>query len=566
MRINTNISSISAQEAAQNTNNAMKSSLDKLSTGLRINKASDDASGLAIADKLRTQANSVGQGISNGNSAVALLQIADKSMAEQSNILDTVKAKLIQANTDTTSEAGRESIRKDISKLLSQLDNIAAQTNYNGKSLLADVVDGQLTGKEAASLNFQIGANTSDIISTEKINSSTTSLGGGSAILGSIDADSTEMVQNVKGGDVSLASTSGGTLDVNVSGNLGKVTSDAANALTFVVDPADEETIAALKAIASESTTDGFAKDTTYDNVFKLDAGTEVDLFKVALNNVQITGAGANLGFKSDSDSFKVSNNDLTKSVDVSLEQAVAKGESTTVTSTDTQKDLTVQSTGTSVNAVVSGNLGSMTVGAADVTIEATNAEDVAALQKLIDDGDTNVTRSGDKFTFANGQNYDLSAIDLKDAKVTATVVKETDVFTSTTSSAVTIKNNSDNELSISNIDASSGENLSSLKNLGEGELTQAVAADFQAVVDDAITQLNGYRGDIGSTQNQVESAVRNLNTQQTNIKAAESIIRDVDYAAESANFNKQNIISQAGAYAISQANAMQQNVLRLLQ
>jgi flagellin len=564
MRINTNISSISAQEAAQNTNNAMKSSLDKLSTGLRINKASDDASGLAIADKLRTQANSVGQGISNGNSAIALLQIADKSMAEQSNILDTVKAKLIQANTDTTSEAGRESIRKDISKLLSQLDNIAAQTNYNGKSLLADVVNGQLTGKEASSLNFQIGANTSDIISTENINSSTTSLGGGSAILSSIDADSTEMVQNVKGGDVSIASTSGGTLDVNVSGNLGKVTSDAGNALTFVVDPADEETIAALKAIASDTT--GFAQDGTYDNVFKLDAGTEVDLFKVALNNVQITGAGANLGFKSDSDSFKVSNNDLTKSVDVSLEQAVAKGESTTVTSTDTQKDLTVQSTGTSVNAVVSGNLGSMTVGAADVTIEATNAEDVAALQKLIDDGDTNVTRSGDKFTFANGQNYDLSAIDLKDAKVTATVVKETDVFTSTTSSAVTIKNNSDNELSISNIDASSGENLSSLKNLGEGELTQAVAADFQAVVDDAITQLNGYRGDIGSTQNQVESAVRNLNTQQTNIKAAESIIRDVDYAAESANFNKQNIISQAGAYAISQANAMQQNVLRLLQ
>ena len=76
--------------------------------------------------------------------------------------------------------------------------------------------------------------------------------------------------------------------------------------------------------------------------------------------------------------------------------------------------------------------------------------------------------------------------------------------------------------------------------------------------------KLNGYRGDIGSTQNQVESAVRNLMTQATNVKAAESIIRDVDYAQESANFNKQNIISQAGSYAISQANAVQQNVLRL--
>ena len=92
------------------------------------------------------------------------------------------------------------------------------------------------------------------------------------------------------------------------------------------------------------------------------------------------------------------------------------------------------------------------------------------------------------------------------------------------------------------------------------------MAQTGQRQIDKAITQLNGYRGDIGSTQNQVESAVRNLMTQSTNIKAAESVIRDVDYAEESANFNKLNIISQAGSYAISQSNATQQNVLRLLQ
>jgi flagellin len=114
--------------------------------------------------------------------------------------------------------------------------------------------------------------------------------------------------------------------------------------------------------------------------------------------------------------------------------------------------------------------------------------------------------------------------------------------------------------------EAGNGKALSALKNLDVDGLTKEVAAEFQSVIDAAITDLNGYRGDIGSTQNQVESAVRNLMTQATNVKAAESIIRDVDYAAESANFNKQNIISQAGSYAISQANAVQQNVLRLLQ
>ena len=281
MRINTNVSSLTAQEAAKNTNSSISSSLEKLSTGLKINKASDDASGLAIADKLRTQVTSINQGVANGNSAITLLQIADKSMAEQSKILDTVKSKLIQANTATTSSDGRESIRKDITKLLEQLDNIAQQTNYNSTYLLQE--SATASGVSAA-LNFQVGEKSSDIIS-----------------MGSVRANTTGLA-------------------------------------------------------------------------------------------------------------------------------------------------------------------------------------------------------------------------------------------------------------------------LTSINTLGVNGLTSGLAASEQTTVDAAITTLNGYRGDIGSTQNQVESAVRNLMTQATNIKNAESVIRDVDYAEESANFNKLNIISQAGSYAISQSNAVSQNVLRLLQ
>ena len=299
MRINTNVSSLTAQDAAQNTSKSITSSLEKLSTGLRINKASDDASGLAIADKLRTQASSINQGIANGNSAVTLLQIADKSMGEQSNILDTIKSKLIQANTDTTSVAGRTAIAKDVDKLLEQLNNIAKQTNYNGTALLQAQTNSGASGTAASDgLSFQVGEGTGDIIKTK-------------------------------------------TIQANIS---------------------------------------GFSLTTLKGNV----------------------SAGA-----------------------------------------------------------------AMTAGATAGT---------------------------------------------------------------------------------------------------SGVFTRTMASAAQTAVDTAITKLNGYRGDIGSTQNQVESAVRNLMTQATNVKAAESIIRDVDYAQESANFNKQNIISQAGSYAISQANAVQQNVLRLLQ
>ena len=295
MKINTNISSLTAQEASTNTNRSIASSLEKLSTGLKINKASDDASGLAIADKLRTQVTSINQGIANGNSAIALLQIADKSMAEQSKILDTIKSKLIQANTDTTSQAGRTAIAKDVTKLLDQLNNIAKQTNYNGTALLQESAT---NGAAKSALSFQIGESTADLISTA-------------------------------------------TIQANITG-------------------------------------------------FSL----------------------------------------------VSLKGHVSNG--------------------------------------AALTAGATAA--------------------------------------------------------------------------------------------AAGAFTRAFASAGQKAVDRAITVLNGYRGDIGSTQNQVESAVRNLMTQSTNIKNAESVLRDVDYAEESANFNKLNIISQAGSYAISQSNAVSQNVLRLLQ
>ena len=302
MRINTNISSLGAQEAAQNTNKSIANSLEKLSTGLKINKASDDASGLAIADKLRTQVTSINQGIANGNSAIALLQIADKSMAEQSKILDTVKAKLIQANTDTTSSIGRVAIAKDVNKLLDQLNNIAEQTNYNGTALLQKKMGSEASATVSSDgLTFQIGESNTDIISTKSI-------------------------------------------QANVTGY----------------------SLNSLKTDAS---------------------------------------AGANLA-------------------------------------------------------------------------------------TISTDGKTVLT---------NG-------------------------------------------------------------------FTRTMASAHMDRIDAAITKLNGYRGDIGSTQNQVESAVRNLMTQSTNIKAAEAIIRNVDYAEESANFNKLNIISQAGSYAISQSNATQQNVLRLLQ
>ncbi len=149
-------------------------SLEKISSGLDINKAADNASGLAISENLKVQANGISQSIENVNSGVAYAQIGDKALAEQSSILDTIKEKLLQASTDTTGEDGRNIILQDIKKLLEQVDNIAEQTNYNGRNLLQ-----QSSEDASASDAFQVqaGESASDVVEAQGIQSNTQGLG-----------------------------------------------------------------------------------------------------------------------------------------------------------------------------------------------------------------------------------------------------------------------------------------------------------------------------------------------------------------------------------------------------
>ena len=148
-QVNTNINALNAHAQSTFTQTSLSSSLQKLSSGLRINSAKDDASGMAIADNLRSQANTLGQAIRNTNDGMAIIQIADKAMDEQVKILDTIKTKATQAAQDGQTETTRKAIQADINRLVESLDNIAATTSYNGLSLLA----GGFTNKE-----FQVGA------------------------------------------------------------------------------------------------------------------------------------------------------------------------------------------------------------------------------------------------------------------------------------------------------------------------------------------------------------------------------------------------------------------------
>ena len=149
-------------------------SLNRIATGITLNQASDDASSLAISNNLQVQANGYSAAIENTNSAIALTQIADSATNEQSNILDNVKEKLLQASTDTTSQDGRDAILKDIKGLLEQFDNIASSTNYNGTNLLQD---SNTNNAASTDLQFQSGNENADIIEITGVQSNTEGLG-----------------------------------------------------------------------------------------------------------------------------------------------------------------------------------------------------------------------------------------------------------------------------------------------------------------------------------------------------------------------------------------------------
>ena len=149
LRINTNIAAMSAHKNLVKNDNSLSESLGRLSSGLRINKAADDASGMAIADSLRSQALGLGQAIKNGNDGIAIVQTADAALEESINIVNTIKQKSIQSAQDGQTTDSRKAIQADITKLRDELDTIAKTTSFNGQKLLS----GNFSDKK-----FQIGA------------------------------------------------------------------------------------------------------------------------------------------------------------------------------------------------------------------------------------------------------------------------------------------------------------------------------------------------------------------------------------------------------------------------
>ncbi|EIA0924648.1 flagellin A [Campylobacter coli] len=571
-RINTNIGALNAHANSVVNARELDKSLSRLSSGLRINSAADDASGMAIADSLRSQAATLGQAINNGNDAIGILQTADKAMDEQLKILDTIKTKATQAAQDGQSLKTRTMLQADINRLMEELDNIANTTSFNGKQLLS----GNFINQE-----FQIGASSNQTIkatigATQSSKIGLTRFETGGRISSSGEVQFT--LKNYNGIDdfqfqKVVISTSVGTGLGALAEEINKSADQTGVRATFTVETRG------MAAVRAGTTSDTFAINGVTIGQVAYEDGDANGALVSAINSVKdTTGVEASID----------ANGQLLLSSregrGIKIEGSIGGGAFINKDMMENYGRLSlVKNDGKDI--LISGtNLSSAGFGAnnfisqASVSLRESKGRFDANIADAMGFGSVNKgvmlagASSVSAYMNASGSGFSAgSGYSVGSGKNYSTVLTTTNPITISAASQLS---------KVYNVSAgsgfSSGSTLSQfatmkttafgVKDETAGVTTLKGAMAVMDIAETATTNLDQIRADIGSVQNQLQVTINNITVTQVNVKAAESTIRDVDFAAESANFSKYNILAQSGSYAMSQANAVQQNVLKLLQ
>ncbi|EPF0460462.1 flagellin [Campylobacter jejuni] len=573
-RINTNVAALNAKANADLNSKSLDASLSRLSSGLRINSAADDASGMAIADSLRSQANTLGQAISNGNDALGILQTADKAMDEQLKILDTIKTKATQAAQDGQSLKTRTMLQADINRLMEELDNIANTTSFNGKQLLS----GNFINQE-----FQIGASSNQTIkatigATQSSKIGLTRFETGERISSSGDVQFT--LKNYNGIDdfkfqKVVISTSVGTGLGALADEINKNADKTGVRATFTVETRG------IAAVRAGTTSDDFAINGVTIGKVDYKDGDGNGALVAAINSVKDTtgveasidengkllltsregrgikidgniggGAFINASMKENYGRLSLVKNDG-KDILISGTGLTAAGFG--ATQFISQASVSLRESKGQIDANIADAMG---FGSVNKGVMLGGFSSVTAYMSSAGSGFS----AGSGYSAGSGKNYSTSisgiAVAFSSGSGLSAVynVSAGSGFSSQSglSQFATMKTSAGNSLGV--------------KDETAGVTTLKGAMAVMDIAETAITNLDQIRADIGSVQNQVTSTINNITVTQVNVKAAESQIRDVDFASESANYSKANILAQSGSYAMAQANSVQQNVLRLLQ
>ncbi|HGF1266832.1 TPA: FliC/FljB family flagellin [Escherichia coli] len=552
--INTNSLSLITQNNINKNQSALSSSIERLSSGLRINSAKDDAAGQAIANRFTSNIKGLTQAARNANDGISVAQTTEGALSEINNNLQRIRELTVQATTGTNSDSDLDSIQDEIKSRLDEIDRVSGQTQFNGVNVLSK--DG--------SMKIQVGANDGETITIDlkKIDSDTLNLAG-------FNVNGAGSVDNAKatGKDLTDAGFTASAADAN-----GKITYtkdtvtkfDKATAADVLgkaaagdsITYAGTDTGLGVAADASTYTYNAANKSYTFDatGVAKADAGTALKGYLGASNTGKINIVGTE------------------------QEVNIAKDGSITDTNGDA---LYLDSTGNltkntaNLGAADKATVDKLFAGAQDATITFDSGMTAKFDQTAgtVDFKGASISADAMASTLNNGS-YTAN-VGGKAYAVTAGAVQTggADVYKDTTGALTTEDDETVTATYYGFADGkvSDGEG-STVYKAADGSITKDATTKSEATtdplkaLDDAISQIDKFRSSLGAVQNRLDSAVTNLNNTTTNLSEAQSRIQDADYATEVSNMSKAQIIQQAGNSVLAKANQVPQQVLSLLQ
>ncbi|MQJ92060.1 FliC/FljB family flagellin [Escherichia coli] len=552
--INTNSLSLITQNNINKNQSALSSSIERLSSGLRINSAKDDAAGQAIANRFTSNIKGLTQAARNANDGISVAQTTEGALSEINNNLQRIRELTVQATTGTNSDSDLDSIQDEIKSRLDEIDRVSGQTQFNGVNVLS----------KDDSMKIQVGANDGETITIDlkKIDSDTLNLAG-------FNVNGAGSVDNAKatGKDLTDAGFTASAADAN-----GKITYtkdtvtkfDKATAADVLgkaaagdsITYAGTDTGLGVAADASTYTYNAANKSYTFDatGVAKADAGTALKGYLGASNTGKINIGGTE------------------------QEVNIAKDGSITDTNGDA---LYLDSTGNltkntaNLGAADKATVDKLFAGAQDATITFDSGMTAKFDQTAgtVDFKGASISADAMASTLNNGS-YTAN-VGGKAYAVTAGAVQTggADVYKDTTGALTTEDDETVTATYYGFADGkvSDGEG-STVYKAADGSITKDATTKSEATtdplkaLDDAISQIDKFRSSLGAVQNRLDSAVTNLNNTTTNLSEAQSRIQDADYATEVSNMSKAQIIQQAGNSVLAKANQVPQQVLSLLQ
>jgi len=610
MVVNTNMASINAQRNLGASNSKLAKSLERLSSGLRINKASDDAAGIAIATKFGSQVRGLNQAVRNANNAITLTQTAEGGLNTVTNILQRLRELAVQSSSDDNTQSDRDNLVNEGTNLTSELSRMITTTEYNTMTLL----DGSFTDQF-----FQVGANYGQNISFSIGDARAKTLGGRAEF----SADVADGVANaVNGGfgqsevkingygvaatsstddQYSVLDVSSASLEINLSaGILNYVINSTAVDVTVTAAETGAslatEITAAINAAGITDVTARVVNTSAY--VIEAADGTNLTMeFSTTMLVVTATQAAASMGLTDVATMFGVSGAAAVTSAN-GESSALAKAVSINAIKTDSgvaaiaKSNVVTGTTAITAGTIDSGDvyINGVNIGAVTVTAEDGTGALVSAINAQ--SGDTGVVADTDAdgqlvLTASDGRNISMNVNETADETVLFGAAFGTAYFTN--SSAVfrsTIQLNDDSAFEITGTitdlyddGTDTTGNMTKTTQTSRSVATSTATYNAATVdistqdsaqsailtVDAALDDVNGIRAQIGAIQNRLEFTVSNLEIASENMSSSQSRIMDADFASETAIFTRNQIMVQAAVAILSQANTLPQLALQLL-